>query len=357
MKRIVLILTLIITCLAASWVPRMSNAEGAQQVPTTAPPAEFGYGFSQISADGNHAYQLGFNWIQSYYPPTAQQLTKVLYRVQVMAADLSDLAAFKSELADLGSQAGNFIDAYEIGNEVNLASEWGDPPVAADYVTLLCAAKEALAIADPGATIVSAGLATTGRVSGNWGGHMGHSGSAQDERAYLAEFVEADGHLCADAIGYHPMGFRANYNATPDVNGGTPDTDCSQGLCFRSAEKIYEVLRNHGVANPRVWATEVGWIVTPPTACQSDPSWNGRLWQSVSPAKQADNLTGAFWYARAHWPWMEAMFAFNLDINYIPYYSPCEQMSYYSVSGRPAEARLGAMSKGFHRTFLPMTRR
>jgi hypothetical protein len=44
-----------------------------------------------------------------------------------------------------------------------------------------------------------------------------------------------------------------------------------------------------------------------------------------------------------HWPWMEAMFVFNLDINTIPYYSACEQMSYYSVTGRPAEYLLRLM--------------
>ena len=351
MKHITLILTLIVTCLAAPWVPRMIEAHAA------AAPIEFGYGFSQIPADGNHAHQLGFNWIQSYYPPTTQQPTRVLYRVQVRVSDLYDLNAFRSRLAALGSQAGSFIDAYEIGNEVNLASEWGAPPVATDYVTLLCAAKEALANADPGATIVSAGLATVGRVAGNWGGHLGHDGSTQDERTYLAEFVEGNGHLCADVVGYHPMGFRADYSTTPDVDGGTPETDCSNGLCFRSAEKIYEVLRNHGVTSPRIWATEVGWIATPPTECQSDPTWSGRLWQSVSPEKQAANLAGAFWYARTHWPWMEAMFVFNLDINKIPYYSTCEQMSYYSVTGRPAETRLGAMSKSIHWVFLPMMRR
>ena len=49
------------------------------------------------------------------------------------------------------------------------------------------------------------------------------------------------------------------------------------------------------------------------------------------------------------------MFVFNLDINQIPYYSACEQMRYYSVTGRPAEARLGAMSKTMHWLYLPVT--
>jgi hypothetical protein len=47
------------------------------------------------------------------------------------------------------------------------------------------------------------------------------------------------------------------------------------------------------------------------------------------------------------------MFVFNLDINTIPYYSVCEQMSYYSVTGRPAEASLRAM---FDWIFLPRMR-
>jgi hypothetical protein len=351
-KRITLILTLIVTCLAAPWVSRMLKTHAA------ANPPEFGYGFSQISGDGSHAYQLGFNWIQSYYPPTAPQPTQVLYRVQVGAGDLSYNAwPFRWRLEYLADRYGSYIDAYEIGNEVNLASEWGAPPAAADYAALLCIAKEVLQAKDPGARIVSAGLATVGRVAGNWNGHLGHDGSTQDERAYLAEFVENDGHLCADVIGYHPMGFRADYSAAPDASGGTPETDCSNGLCFRSAEKIYEILRAKGVTNPRIWATEVGWIVTPPVECQTNPSWNGRTWQAVSPEKQAANLVGAFQYARMHWPWMEAMFVFNLDINRIPYYSACEQMSYYSVTGRPAEISLGAMSKSMHWVFLPMTLR
>ena len=265
-----------------------------------------------------------------------------------------DLSAFRSGLTAFANQYDSLIDAYEIGNEVNLWSEWGAPPNASDYVTLLCAAKETLRAADPDATIVSAGLSTVGRVSGVWGGHLGHDGQTQDEREYLAEFIDSGGHLCADAIGYHPMGFRADYSAAPDVNGGTLETDCSNGLCFRSAEMFYEVLRAKGVTNARIWATEVGWIVTPPAECAGTPSWLGREWQAVSPEKQASNLVGAFWYARTHWPWMEAMFVFNLDIGDIPWYSACEQMRFYSVSGRPAEASLGAMSKTIHRIYLPM---
>ena len=354
MKRSAIILTLIVVFLAASGTPPLISADAASQAHVTATPSEFGYGFSQISGAGNHARQLGFNWIQSYYPPTGSQPTRVLYRVQVRAADLSDPGAFRTRLRALVNQYGRYIDAYEIGNEVNLANEWGAPPEADDYTYLLSHAQAVLRDADPSATIVSAGLAAVGRVSGTWNGHLGHNGSEQDEREYLREFIASYGVQMVDIIGYHPMGFRADYSAEPDVNGGTPETNCGHGLCFRSAEKIYQILRDYGVANPRIWATEVGWVVTPPSGCENDPSWVGRLWQTVTPQKQAENLVGAFQYARMHWPWMEAMFVFNLDINTIPYYSACEQMSYYSVNGRPAEHSLRAM---FNWTYFPVMRR
>jgi hypothetical protein len=93
-----------------------------------------------------------------------------------------------------------------------------------------------------------------------------------------------------------------------------------------------------------LWATEFGWIVQPPTGCLGDPGWQGRSWQIVSEAKQASNLVGAFQYATSHWPWMEAMFIFNLNFNTAGY-PICEQMRYYGVQGRAAEAALRAMPK------------
>ncbi|MCA9873012.1 MAG: hypothetical protein KC441_05140, partial [Anaerolineales bacterium] len=72
---------------------------------------------------------------------------------------------------------------------------------------------------------------------------------------------------------------------------------------------------------------------------------DGRLWQLVSEQEQADNLVGAFQYAAANWPWMEAMMVFNLNFNQPGLYQECEQMRYYAVQGRPAEAALRDMPK------------
>ena len=153
------------------------------------------------------------------------------------------------------------------------------------------------------------------------------------------------------------MGFRADYDAEPDVDGGTPETDCSNGFCFRGAEKIYEIIQAHGLDDLKVWATEVGWLVEPAAECIGHPSWQGRYWQIVSAEKQAENLEGAFRYARFHWPWLEALFVFNLDFVTAPYYDECEQMSHYSIYGRPAAEALGAMSKVIRNTYLPLVLR
>ncbi len=317
----------------------------------------FGYGLSTAWASGSEAYDLGFNWVKVFDVPAGPQPTKVLYRVEVDASTWYDLALFYEQMQGLAGRFGPLIDAYEIGNEVNTYDEWRLPPDAVHYVDVLCTARYAIRPVDPTAQIISAGLAPVGRIADEWNGHAGHDVWVQDEREYLKEFLDYDGHLCADGIGYHPMGFSAAYDAEPDVDGGTPETDCSDGFCFRGVEKIHEILQERGLGDRKIWATEVGWIVEPPADCTGDPSWEGRLWQIVSPEKQAENLVGAFRYARFHWPWLQALFVFNLDFVTAPWYDDCEQMRYYSVHGRPAADALGAMSKVILSTYLPLVLR
>ncbi len=312
-----------------------------------APPPHLGYGFNVAQLDIALVQSMGFDWVKLFGAPGDRLPVNVLLRVDANATHLNNIDAFAADLEALAQVNGGYIEAYEIGNEVNLDADygWGTSPDAAAYVTLLCAAYTAIKSADPAAVVVSAGLAPTGRVTGNWNGHNGHNGLYQDEREYLREFAAAGGGECADVIGYHPYGFRADYDAPPDVPSDDPNLNCTNGFCFRGAESFYQVMQEVGLGDKRVWATEVGWIVAPPAECLSDPSFQGREWQLVSPEKQASNLTGAFQYADENWPWMGMMFVFNLNFNVAPWYPPCEQMRYYAVQGRPAEAALRDMPK------------
>ena len=319
---------------------------------TTAPPAQaaattFGYGFNMAEWDLDLVESMGFNWIKVFSNPDNRYPVNVLRRVDADASDMVNLTAFGNEMAQLAQAQAPYIDAYEIGNEPNLDASygWKAAPNAADYARLLCEAYDRIKGADPTAIVVSAGLAPTGRVQGNWNGHPGHNGLFQDERHYLLEFIAAGGGNCLDVVGYHPYGFSADYNAAPDVASGDSSQNCANGFCFRGVEKIYELMQAHGLGDKKIWATEYGWIVQPPQSCMSDPGWQGRQWQIVSEAKQASNLVGSFEYATANWPWMEAMFIFNLNFNTAPWYNTCEQMRYYGVQDRPAEDALRNMPK------------
>jgi hypothetical protein len=271
----------------------------------------------------------------------------VLLRIDAHASDFNNLDGFGNFVAQLAQEQLGYVDAYEIGNEPNLdaAYGWAAPPVAADYATLLCEAYGRIKAIDPTAIVVSAGLAPTGRVQGDWNGHPGHNGLYQDEREFFLEFVAAGGGNCLDAVGYHPYGYSADYNAAPDVPSGDPTQNCANGFCLRGAEKLYELMQAHGLGHKKMWATEFGWITEPPAHCLADPGWQGRQWQIVTEQKQASNLVGAYEYATTNWPWMEAMFIFNLNFNESPVYPECEQMRFYSVMGRPAEQALTDMPK------------
>jgi hypothetical protein len=331
-----------------------AQADDAGPISSPASTMPFGYGLVMAKSwDRSSAQVMGFNWIMVLESPGAGSSPNVLRRVKATATDLLDVQSFRGRV--INQSWG--MQALQIGNEPNLISEWGTAPNAAAYKQLLCEAYAALKQMNPSVIIVSGGLAPTGRVPGTWNGHPGHDGQKQDEREFLKEFITAGGGNCLDALGYNALGFRANYDAAPDVNGGTPDTDCANGLCFRSVEKAHEIMQSNGLGDKPVWATEVGWLTPPPDACLTDPRWPSRIWQIVTPQKQADNLVGAFRYARTHWPWMRALFVFNYDFSLVPWYDQCEQMRYYSVNQNPAYSALVNMPKIWYYISLPLIRR
>ncbi|HRQ36651.1 MAG TPA: hypothetical protein PLD25_01910 [Chloroflexota bacterium] len=307
----------------------------------------FGYGFNVAAWDVPQLQAMGFNWMKVFNGPGNRLPVQVLLRIDANVTHFNNLNGFGNFVAQLAQQQKGYVEAYEIGNEPNLDASygWAAPPVAADYVAVLCEAYGRIKAIDPDALVISAGLAPTGRVQGNWNGHPGHNGLYQDEREFFLEFVAAGGGNCLDGVGYHPYGYSADFDATPDIPSGDPTQNCANGFCFRGAEKLYELMQANGLGSKKMWATEFGWITQPPDHCLSDPGWQGRQWQIVSEQKQAENLVGAYEYATTNWPWMEAMFIFNLNFNQSPSYPECEQMRFYSVMERPAEQALTDMPK------------
>ena len=332
------------------------QARSATETAVAAPSSsvtDFGYGFNVAQWETSRLTAMGFNWIKLFDPPGTRLPQHVLYRVPANASHLNNLSGFGANVGSLAATYGDYIEAYEIGNEVNLDATYGwgygstnVPPNADDYVQLLCEAYGRIKAADPTAIVVSAGLAPTGRVNGNWNGHPGHNGLFQDDLEFFKEMVAAGGGACLDVVGYHPYGYSADYDVAPNSSSANPARHCANGFCFRGSELLYQEMQTAGLGHKKVWATEFGWITQPPDNCLTQPGWQGRAWQIVSEQKQADNLVGAFTYASSNYPWMGAMFVFNLNFNTAPWITDqCEQMRYYGVVGRPAEAALTNMPK------------
>jgi hypothetical protein len=128
--------------------------------------------------------------------------------------DPQDLADFMGNMA---TRYKGRVQAYEIWNEQNLRREWeGAPLSAADYVGLLGAAYQAIKAVDPGAIVVSGGMAPTGVNDGV---------EAIDDRIYLEQMYAAGLSGVCDAVGAHPRGF-AN---PPDVYYTGSDYDPTRG--------------------------------------------------------------------------------------------------------------------------------
>ncbi len=325
----------------AGWQAQPSEAQSEFANP------DMGYGFNMAGWDIELVQDLGFTWVKVFNTPSSRLPVNVMIRMNADASHMNDISGFRSEMRNAAQNSGDYIDAYEIGNEVNLDADygWQTSPDAAQYVELLCAAYEEIKAIDPDAIVISAGLAPTGRVTGNWEGHAGHNGLFQDDHEYMREMLDAiiaKNQPCFDAVGYHNYGFDKAYDTSPD---------CENGFCFRGVEKIYEIMVDKGYGESKVWTTEFGWIVNPNEVgkpdCEQTLIDQGRGWQMVSLQEQSENIAGAFDYAARNWEWMGGLILFNLNFNTAGWYSRCEQMTFYSVEDRPSEEMLRNLPKAY----------
>ncbi len=294
------------------------------------------------------AVALNFEWIKIYdYPPPERLPFQVLYRVNLPRVDEDWTEWGHYRYLDAQLYAGR-IDAYEIGNEPNLIEEWGRAPDPAAYTELLKIAYQAIKSADPDALVVSAGLAPVNAT---------HDPNHLNDLAFLREMYAHGAADYFDVLGIHPFGFAYPPEMSTDAeictddspsHGPAIDLGCRSiaGYCFRRAELAREIMIEYGDAATPVWATEFGWLIRPPRCCRGRSDWPARQWQVVSRYTQARYLLRAFSYAERHWPWMEAMFLWNLDFGRYQCGDDetcpcCESMGWYSIlnpdgSPRPA---------------------
>ena len=227
------------------------------------------------------------------------------------------------------------VDAYQVWNEPNLAREWGGyAPNAAEYVELLRACYVGVKSADPGALIVSAGLAPTGT----------GLPEAIPDTDYLVQMYEAGAAPYFDVLGVNAPGYKAPPELSPAEAAATSAYGGQRFFCFRHVEDMREIMVAHGDGDKQVVILEMGWTVDP----RSDSLYH---WHAVTPEQKADYLVRAFEYAEEHWrPWIGLMNVLSIaDPRWTPeseqYWWAITDPSWPETEVRPAYEALRAMEK------------
>ncbi|MBI4315426.1 MAG: hypothetical protein HY679_05780, partial [Chloroflexi bacterium] len=188
-----------------------------------------------------------------------------------------DPAAFADFAAQFAARYGNQIDAYQIWDEPNIELGWSGPPSATRYARLLQAAYTAIHAADPGATVLLAGLAPT----------IETGPKNISDVLYLRQLYELGAGPYFDAAAGKPYGF----NASPYDRAVDPNM-----LNFSRLILLREEMIAHGDSGKFLWGSNFGWNTRP------------SIWGHVSAEQQAQYSQQAYDRAANEWPWAGPLF-------------------------------------------------
>lgn len=183
------------------------------------------------------------------------------------------------------------IAAYQVWNEPNLSREWGNqPPDPVAYTELLRVCYEGIKTADPGAIVISAGLAPTGTPLP----------VAMPDTEFLQGMYAAGAAAYFDVLGVHAPGYKAPPEMSPDEVAANPEFGNGRWFAFRHVEDMRAIMVANGDEYKQVAILEMGWTL--------DQVNEGYTWYAVDEATQADYLVRAYQYARENWrPWIGLM--------------------------------------------------
>jgi hypothetical protein len=216
----------------------------------------------------------------------------------------NDPQALGNFVAALAEHYRGRVHAIQIWNEENLAYENGgyvDLSDAGRYVELLKVAYTRIKQVDPSIIVVSGAPASTAT--------NGPGVAISDMRYYRAMFAYQNGIMrnYVDAVAVHPGG-----SANPPETLWPDDPSPAQGwtndptFYFRNIENVRALMVEYGMADHPVWITEFGWATA-----NSTPGFE--FGNQVSLDQQADYIRRAMLMTVDRYPWVEAMFVWNLN--------------------------------------------
>jgi hypothetical protein len=185
---------------------------------------------------------------------------------------------------DFGRFAAAFAERYQgrvshiiIGNEPNLALEWGyQPPDAERYTELLRTVYPMVKAVAPEVEVLAGALAPTNAPEG--------STDAINDLVFLQQMYDAGAADFFDTLAIHAYGWHAEPDAPP-----APDA-----INFRRSELLREIMVANGDGEKSAMITEGGW--------NDHPRWT----RAVRPSQRAAYTVRAYEMA-LEWPWLDAM--------------------------------------------------
>lgn len=249
--------------------------------------------------------------------------------------DPADFGRFTGALAAHVRSLTPYSVAYEIWNEPNTDNEWGGMcPQPDRYTAMVQSAYPYIKGADSSALVLAGSVTTVGQ-------RLRPNACAVDDLAFIEGMYQAGAKPYFDILADHPYGF-----------GSAPESDPSNKLVFRRAERHRDLMVQYGDSSKKIWATEMGWPVEP--SAEGSPCARPDWYFIYTPQQQADYMVRAFNWARSYWPWMTGMFIFNYDFNEAPWYGQCDAFRFWSVKNRVAESTLRNFFRNPPATYTPV---
>lgn len=249
---------------------------------------------------------------------------------------LADYGQFTELMQFVSQRYAGKVEAWEIWNEQNLATEVNGTVRVADYVDLLKAGFEGVRAGDPNARVVFGGLTPNG---------VNDPSIAIDDVEYLTQIYQVNGGEIANYFDVMGMHVSSTHNPPdtmwPDNPSDEEGYNDDDSFYFRRAEQLWDVMVANGDSSKTAWITEFGW-----TTENQAPGYEYGV--NNTPEEVADYLVRSFEIAHTEWPWVSGMFVWTL--NWSTLAPPDDEKYPWSAlnedwSPRPAFEALKAMPK------------
>lgn len=214
---------------------------------------------------------------------------------------LADWGEFEQLMRFMADRYKGKVQAWEIWNEQNLASEMGGTVRPRDYFELLKAGAAGVRAGDPDALVVFGGLTPNG---------VNSPSIAYDDLQYLQLIYGLNNGEISQYFDVMGMHLSSTHNAPdwmyPDNPGTESGWNDHPSFFFRRGEQLRQVMLDHGDDAKPVWITEFGWSTE-----NHAPGYEYGI--NNTEEEVAQYLVRAFEIATTEWDFVTGAFVWNLN--------------------------------------------